>query len=73
MTLLTWDQFQYNPEWFEEQDDGDASDEFDLTKYRRDEEEVYAELRQTEEEISNLHVYEDDDGGEDEAEGGGST
>jgi len=68
------DLFQYNPEWFEEQDDGDVSDEFDLSKYRRDEEEVYAELRQTEEEISDLHLYEDDDtASEDEAEGGGST
>ncbi|KAN0093147.1 hypothetical protein V8E55_003931 [Tylopilus felleus] len=65
------DLFQYNPEWFEDQDDGDESDDFDLTKYRRDEEELYAELRQTEQDISNVHLYEDDDADEDN-EGAGS-
>lgn len=65
MALLTWDQFQYNPEWFEDQDEGDGSDDFDLTKYRRDEEEVYAESRQTEQGISDLHLYEDEDTNED--------
>lgn len=72
MASLTWDQFQYNPEWFEDEDEGDGSDDFDLTKYRRDEEEIYAEFRQTEQGISNLHLYEDDDANED-SEGGGST
>ncbi|KAH0833188.1 hypothetical protein J3R83DRAFT_12217 [Lanmaoa asiatica] len=28
------DLFQYNPEWFEDQDEGDESDDFDLTRYR---------------------------------------
>lgn len=32
-------QFQYNPEWFEEEDDGDASDDWDLDKFRREQEE----------------------------------
>ena len=73
MASLTRDhQFQYNPEWFEDQDEGDESDDFDLTRYRRDEEEVYAELRQTEQDISDVHVYEDDDANGDD-EGGGST
>lgn len=72
MASLTWDQFQYNPEWFEDQDDGDGSDDFDLTKYRRDEEEVYADLRQAEQNISNVHLYDDDNAGEDD-KGGGST
>lgn len=69
---MTLDQFQYNPEWFEDQDEGDESDDFDLAKYRRDEEEVYAELRLTEQGVSNPHVYEDDDGDED-SKGGGSA
>ncbi|KAG9315173.1 hypothetical protein JVU11DRAFT_4299 [Chiua virens] len=68
------DLFQYNPEWFEDQDDGDGSDDFDLSKYRRNDEEVYAELRRTEQGISNLHLYEDDDvGGVSEGGGSGST
>ncbi|KAF8558132.1 hypothetical protein OG21DRAFT_1405627, partial [Imleria badia] len=66
------DLFQYNPEWFEDQDEGDESDDFDLTRYRRDEEEVYAELRQTEQGISDVHLYEDDDANGDN-KGGGST
>ena len=42
--LSTWyadypcDQFQYNPEWFEDEDEGDASDDWDLSKYRREKE-----------------------------------
>ena len=71
MASLTWDQFQYNPEWFEDdQDEGDGSDDFDLTKYRRDEEEVYSELRRTEQGIGNLQLCGDDDANED-SEGGG--
>ena len=45
-------QFQYNPEWFQDDEDGDASDDWDLTKYRREQEEdnlVVEELR-----IANL-------------------
>lgn len=32
------DLFQYNPEWFEDEDEGDASDDWDLSKYRREKE-----------------------------------
>ena len=32
-------QFQYNPEWFKDEEDGDASDDWDLTQYRRQQEE----------------------------------
>ncbi|KII85224.1 hypothetical protein PLICRDRAFT_45404 [Plicaturopsis crispa FD-325 SS-3] len=32
------DLFQYNPEWFEDEDDGDASDDWDLEKYRKQQE-----------------------------------
>ena len=32
-------QFQYNPEWFQDEDDGDVSDDWDLAKYRREQEE----------------------------------
>ncbi|TFK36696.1 hypothetical protein BDQ12DRAFT_633557 [Crucibulum laeve] len=33
------DLFQYNPEWFEDEEEGDASDDWDLTQYRRQKEE----------------------------------
>ncbi|KAF8839644.1 hypothetical protein BDN67DRAFT_931837 [Paxillus ammoniavirescens] len=62
------DLFQYNPEWFEDQDDGEESDEFDLSKYRRDQEEEYAELWQMEQGDTDVRVYDDDD-----ADGGGSS
>ncbi|KIK96431.1 hypothetical protein PAXRUDRAFT_138509 [Paxillus rubicundulus Ve08.2h10] len=62
------DLFQYNPEWFEDQDDGEESDEFDLSKYRRDQEELYAELRETGQGDSDVRLYNDDD-----ADGGGSS
>ncbi|KIL58203.1 hypothetical protein M378DRAFT_15708 [Amanita muscaria Koide BX008] len=32
------DLFQYNPEWFADEDEGDASDEWDLARYRREKE-----------------------------------
>jgi len=73
MASLTRGQFQYNPEWFEDQDDGDVSDDFDLTKYKRDEGDVYAELRRTEEGISNLHLYEDDGDSNGGGKGSGSA
>ena len=31
-------QFQYNPEWFEDEGDGDGTDDWDLNKYRREKE-----------------------------------
>lgn len=70
--LVYLGQFQYNPEWFEDQDEGDESDDFDLAKYRRDEEEVYTEFRQTEQGISGLRLYEEDDGNSEDPKGGGS-
>ncbi|KAF8657557.1 hypothetical protein AX16_002194 [Volvariella volvacea WC 439] len=30
------DLFQYNPEWFEDEDDGDGSEDWDLDRYRRE-------------------------------------
>lgn len=33
------DLFQYNPEWFQDEEDGDASDDWDLSQYRREQEE----------------------------------
>jgi len=68
------DLFQYNPEWFEDQDEGDGSDDFDLTQYRRDEEEVYSELRRTEQDIGNLQLCGDDDeDSKGSGKGGGSS
>jgi len=32
------DLFQYNPEWFADEDEGDGSDEWDLARYRREKE-----------------------------------
>ncbi|KIM40680.1 hypothetical protein M413DRAFT_446091 [Hebeloma cylindrosporum] len=32
------DLFQYNPEWFQDEDEGDASDDWDLDQYRREKE-----------------------------------
>ncbi|CAA7269524.1 unnamed protein product [Cyclocybe aegerita] len=46
------DLFQYNPEWFQDEDDGDASDDWDIEQYRRQKE---AEDLATEEaRIANL-------------------
>lgn len=40
LVLIAWFfQFQYNPEWFQDEEDEDASDEWDLAKYRREQEE----------------------------------
>ena len=47
-------QFQYNPEWFEDEEDGNESDDWDLAKYRREKEDedlVAEELR-----IANLSL-----------------
>ena len=38
-SAFTRTQFQYNPEWFQDEEDGDASDDWDLAKYRREQEE----------------------------------
>jgi hypothetical protein len=61
-------QFQYNPEWFEEEDEGDASDDWDLNKYRREKE--AEDLGAEEQRIADLTLRE---GGftEGDAEGSG--
>ena len=62
-------QFQYNPEWFQDEDDGDASDDWDLTQYRREQEEdnlAAEELR-----IANLSLQNADYEGIAEGSAGG--
>ncbi|PFH47074.1 hypothetical protein AMATHDRAFT_153023 [Amanita thiersii Skay4041] len=64
------DLFQYNPEWFVDEEEGDQSDDWDLAKYRREkeEEDLVAEgLR-----ISHLSLDQGGvNGGEAEGSGGG--
>jgi len=64
------DLFEYNPEWFEDEDDGDPSDDWDLNKYRKEkeEEEIAAEA----ERIANLSLHEGVPNGGAEGSGGGS-
>ncbi|KAJ7605617.1 hypothetical protein DFH06DRAFT_256688 [Mycena polygramma] len=59
------DLFEYNPEWFEDDDEGDASDDWDITKYRKqqEDEDAAAEARR----IADLSLHE----GLQEAEGSG--
>jgi hypothetical protein len=51
-------QFQYNPEWFQDEEDGDASDDWDLTRYRREQEEDH--LAAEELRIANLSLQSGD-------------
>ncbi|KAF8147491.1 hypothetical protein B0H34DRAFT_666419 [Crassisporium funariophilum] len=63
------DLFQYNPEWFEDEDEGDASDDWDLAKYRREQEaehDAAEELR-----VANLGLDEGFQDGTAEGSGGG--
>jgi len=53
------DLFQYNPEWFQDEDDGDASDDWDLEQYRRRKEEEDLEAENVR--ISSLSLGEDGD------------
>ena len=53
-------QFQYNPEWFQDEDDGDSSDDWDLTQYRRQKEEE--DLAAEEQRVTNLVLH--DSGGQ---------
>lgn len=62
-------QFQYNPEWFEDEDEGDASDDWDLEKYRREKEDE--DLTAEEQRIANLALTEGVHEGEAEGSGGG--
>ncbi|KAF8972303.1 hypothetical protein BDZ97DRAFT_1692856 [Flammula alnicola] len=54
------DLFQYNPEWFADEDEGDASDDFDLEQYRRqrEEEDLAAETQR----IASLGLQAGDSG-----------
>ncbi|KAJ6561873.1 hypothetical protein B0H19DRAFT_1142909 [Mycena capillaripes] len=63
------DLFEYNPEWFEDEDDGDASDDWDLNKYRKEQEDE----REAEEakRIADLSLYEGMQDGGAEGSGGG--
>jgi len=54
------DLFQYNPEWFQDEDDGDSSEDWDLTQYRRQKEED--DLAEEEQRIANLTLH--DSGGQ---------
>lgn len=63
------DLFQYNPEWFEDEDDGDATDDWDLTKYRKQKEEE--DLAEEELRITNLSLQGGSLQGNAEGSGGG--
>ncbi|KAL0953299.1 hypothetical protein HGRIS_004548 [Hohenbuehelia grisea] len=68
------DLFQFNPEWFEDEDDGDASDDWDLAKYRKEQEDE--DLAEEERRIANMHVeegYPEDGAGTADGTGGGGT
>lgn len=47
------DLFQFNPEWFE---DEEGEEDWDVSQYRRTQEEEYAELRQSEQEMGDLSL-----------------
>jgi len=63
------DLFQYNPEWFEDEDDGDGTDDWDLNKYRREKEEE--DLAREELRIAQLNVGDGEHQGDAEGSGGG--
>ncbi|PPQ96930.1 hypothetical protein CVT26_005934, partial [Gymnopilus dilepis] len=50
------DLFQYNPEWFQDEDEGDESDDWDLEQYRRRKEEE--DLAEETQRIANLTLGE---------------
>lgn len=62
-------QFQYNPEWFEDEDEGDGTDDWDISKYRREKEE--ADLAEEELRIARLSVRDGLHEGDAEGSGGG--
>jgi len=69
MGLSGRDLFQYNPEWFEDEDDGDASDDWDLNVYRRQQEDENLALE--EQRITNLGLRDGVSEGDAEGSGGG--
>jgi hypothetical protein len=64
-------QFQYNPEWFEDEDDADAADEWDLDKYRREKEQD--DLAAEELRIAQLSLREGFHEGDADGSGGGPS
>ena len=52
------DLFQYNPEWFEDGDEDDGEEDWDLTKYRRQKEDEDMEAEN--ERIRGLGITDDD-------------
>ncbi|KAF7374378.1 hypothetical protein MSAN_00321800 [Mycena sanguinolenta] len=63
------DLFEYNPEWFVDEDDGDASDDWDIAKYRKEkeDEDAAAEARR----IADLSLHAGLPDGGAEGSGGG--
>ncbi|KAJ7222959.1 hypothetical protein C8J57DRAFT_1391952 [Mycena rebaudengoi] len=64
------DLFEYNPEWFVDEDDGDASDDWDIEQYRRQKESEDAEEERIAD-LANLSHHEGLQNGEAEGSGGG--
>lgn len=62
-------QFQYNPEWFEDKEDGDASEDWDLEKYRKRKE--AEDLAMEEQRIADLRLRDGVSEGDAEGSGGG--
>ncbi|KAF9036269.1 hypothetical protein BJ165DRAFT_627733 [Panaeolus papilionaceus] len=55
------DLFQYNPEWFEDEEEGDETDDWDLMQYRKRKEEE--DLAEEEARIAALSLHEGGSGG----------
>lgn len=62
-------QFQYNPEWFEDEDDGDGSDDWDLEQYRKEKEDQ--DVATEEQGIADLSLENGYHEGDAEGSGGG--
>jgi hypothetical protein len=67
-TYLCPTKFQFNPEWFEDED-GDAEEEWDLDKYRKEQEEE--NLAEEEKRIADLKFRDGVNEGDAEGSGGG--
>jgi len=63
------DLFQYNPEWFEDEDEGDASEDWDLERYRSQKE--ADDLAAEEKRIADLMLRDGVSEGDAEGSGGG--
>jgi hypothetical protein len=69
LSLIASAQFQYNPEWFEEEDDGDGSEDWDLDKYRKQQEDENLSIEQ--QRIAGLSLRDGVSEGNAEGSGGG--